>query len=213
MGRLVPISMLPYVKTRVQEYCIRETLATQRRKTTSESLIIKAGGDRYKIPEKVFNGLREALEVNKTTGRQLYVWKELGGSFRWEFETDSTAPVYLDNSQIHKAAKLPVGVSMDILEFGKVTHSRGGEQMFVRVRESAESTERYFLPMAIKVQMFDHVKKRCLSLSNMRGWRLIRQADGLVKTVPRSKHDEPPMDLEDGNGNHIRNHAMKRSRH
>ena len=57
--------------------------------------------------------------------------------------------------------------------------------------------KKYFLPLIIKEQLFEHIKKEHVGLKDLRGWRLIRPFTGLVKTVPRSKHEEPPIFMKD----------------
>lgn len=87
-----------------------------------------------------------------------------------------------------------MGEWLDILYIGETQHARGGKQMFTR---KDNENKKYFLPLIIKEQLFEHIKKEHVGLKDLRGWRLIRPFTGLVKTVPRSKHEEPPIFMKD----------------
>ena len=97
-----------------------------------------------------------------------------------------------------------MGEWLDILYIGETQHARGGKQMFTR---KDNENKKYFLPLIIKEQLFEHIKKEHVGLKDLRGWRLIRPFTGLVKTVPRSKHEEPPIFMKDSSGTEIKNHV------
>ena len=125
----------------------------------------------------------------------------------------SVEPVYNDNTQTLKAASIPFGEWYDVLEIGTTQHSKGGTQLFARIQvHEGKESKKYFLPRIIKELLIDHTKKKNVVLKDLKGWRLRRAADGLVKTIPKSKHNEPPVTLIDSNGFEISNHASSSPR-
>jgi len=206
--RVISICMLPSSKVRVQKYFVQTTAGRVMpgQKKEGRTLVILAGGDKYKVPDHASNGLLDAVKANEAQGirRQLFVWLDKDSKFRWEFDMGDSA--FLDNSQTCKAALIPVGEWLDILDIGETQHARGGKQMFARIRKDNEN-KKYFLPLIIKEQLFEYIKKEHVGLKDLRGWRLIRPFTGLVKTVPRSKHEEPPIFMKDSSGTEIKNHV------
>ena len=82
--------------------------------------------------------------------------------------------------------------------------------MFVRIqKQGQEDSKKFYLPVTVKELLLDHMKKHGIGFRELKGWRLIRTAKGLVKTVPKSKNDEPPIVLLDGSGFEIRNHLSE----
>ena len=135
------------------------------------------------------------------------MWHYDEDKFRWEFEIDSSEPTYVDNTQTKKASSIPYEEWHEILEFGEKPHARGGKQMFVRIqKEGQEDSRKFYLPVTIKELLLDYTKTHNIGFKELKGWRLIRTADGLVKTVPKSKNDEPPIVLCSGSCIEIRNH-------
>ena len=208
-GRLVPIGSLPRAKVRAKKYYDQTSPGRVMlgEKKKGKTLVILAGGDKYKVPDHASNGLLEAIKENEALGikRQLYVWQDADGKFRWEFDTDTAEPVYMDNSQTCKAALIPERTWMEIAEIGEMQHAKGGKQMFARIKES-DGNKKYFLPLTIKEQLIEHTRQRNVGLRDLKGLCLMRTGAGLVKTVPKSKHNEPPILIVFTDGTEIRNH-------
>jgi len=207
----LPISMLPREPVLVQEYFEQTSSGRVRKgqKKEGKTLVIIAGGDKYHVPDHASDGLLEAIKRDKATGvkRPLNVWRDENDIFRWEFETSDEEAVYTDNTQTLKAADIPYGHWFDVLEIGEIPHSKGGMQLFARLK-NGEEKKKYFLPWVIKELLVEHTKKKNITLKDLRGWQLLRSANGLVKTVPKSKRDEPPVVLKDSQGCKISNHVL-----
>jgi hypothetical protein len=178
-------------------------------KKEGKTVSLLAGGDKYQVPDYASNGLLDKIRENAECGvvRLLNVWRDDEDKFRWEFAVDNSDPIYVDNTQTQKASSIPHEEWHEILEFGEKPHARGGKQMFVRIqKQGQEDSKKFFLPVTIKELLLDHIKKHGIGFRELKGWRLIRTANGLVKTVPKSKNDEPPIVLLNGSGIEIRNH-------
>ena len=67
------------------------------------------------------------------------------------------------------------------------------------------------MPGVIKELLVEYTKKKNITLKDLKGWQLLRSADGLVKTVPKSKRDEPPVVLTDSQGCKVSNHVLPSS--
>ena len=215
--RTFSVSMLPREKVPVTRYSVQTSAGRAKKgeKKEGKTLIIEAGGDRYKVPDYESDGLLDRIREYMAGGRimQLQVWSDEEDRFRWEFKIDSSDPIYSDNTQTKKSASIPHGVLFDILEFAEKSHARGGNQMLVRIRKqgqphSEEDSKKFYLPFTVKELVLDHIKKRGVGLNDLKGWSLIRTAEGLVKTVPKSKNEEPPIVLWDRSEFEIRNHAL-----
>jgi hypothetical protein len=209
--RNYPVSMLTREKVLVTKYYVQTSAGRVKKgqKKERKTVSLLAGGDRYQVPDYASNGLLDKIRENAENGviRSLYVWRDDEDKFRWEFEINSSDPMYVDNTQTKKASSIPSEVWHEILEFGEKPHARGGKQMFVRIqKQGQEDSNKFYLPVTIKELLLDHVKKHNIGFKELNGWRLIRTAEGLVKTVPKSKNDEPPIILLSGSGIEIRNH-------
>ncbi len=209
--RTYPVSLLPRSKVLVSKVSV-ETGAGRVRKGEKKgrrSVYLLAGGDHYQVPEYALKELLDRFTEDEARGvvRRLYVWRNEDDRFRWEFAVDPFDPIYSDNAQINKASSIPAQEWHEVLDFGEKPHARGGKQMFVRIqKQGREDSGKFFMPVTVKELLLDHVRRRGISLSDLKGWRLIRTAEGLVKTVPSSKNNEPPIVLLDGNGISISNH-------
>ena len=170
---------------------------------TGKTLVLYVGGDKYKVPDLYSAGLYEALQANEAQGvaRELFVWQDMDengeatGVLRWEFGSSEESLPYQDNHQIKKSAAIPAGEVHQVLSLERKAHSRGCQQLFVRL---GEAKNKFFLPNVIKHQLEEHLLHNCLELGELKGWSLLRVSSGTVKTVPASKHQEPPLLLLDG---------------
>eukprot|EP00961_Rhodomonas_salina_P295311 3935349-Rhodomonas_salina.1 len=150
-------------------------------------------------------GLYEALEVNVTQGvqRELFVWQDTdengnsAGVLRWEFGLSEESLIYQDNHQIRKGTAIPEGQMHQVLSLERKAHSRGCQQLFARL---GEARNKYFLPNVIKLELEEYLQRNCLDVGGLKGWSLLRVSSesGTVRTVPASKHPEPPLLLLDG---------------
>jgi hypothetical protein len=209
--RSYPVNMLPREKVPVTKYWVQTSAGRVRKggKKEGKTVSLLAGGDKYQVPDYASNGLLDKIRENAECGvvRLLNVWRDDEDKFRWEFAVDNSDPIYVDNTQTQKASSIPHEEWHEILEFGEKPHARGGKQMFVRIqKQGQEDSKKFFLPVTIKELLLDHIKKHGIGFRELKGWRLIRTANGLVKTVPKSKNDEPPIVLLNGSGIEIRNH-------
>jgi hypothetical protein len=209
--RTYPVSLLPRSKVLVSKVFV-ETGAGRVKKGEKKgrrSVYLLAGGDHYQVPEYALKELLDRFTDDEERGfvRRLHVWRDEDDRFRWEFAIDPSDPIYSDNAQINKASSIPAQEWHEVLDFGEKPHARGGKQMFARIqKQGREDSGKFFMPVTVKELLLDHVRRRCISLRDLKGWRLIRTAEGLVKTVPSSKNNEPPIVLLDGNGISISNH-------
>ena len=210
--RSYPVNMLPSEKVPVTKYYVQTSAGRVRKggKKEGKTVSLLAGGDKYQVPDYASNGLLDKIRENAASEcgvvRLLYVWRDDEDKFRWEFAVDNSDPIYVDNTQTQKASSIPHEEWHEILEFGEKPHARGGKQMFVRIQKQGQDSKKFFLPVTIKELLLDHIKKHGIGFRELKGWRLIRTANGLVKTVPKSKNDEPPIVLLNGSGIEIRNH-------
>lgn len=213
--RYANLGSLPTSKTPVTNYKFITSSGRgyKGEKKQGKTIVIEAGGDRYKIPDYLSSGLYEAIR-NKEIKQLFYIWQEQETStgkpshmkVRWELEVNQERSLLVDNVKIQKVAAIPVGECMNIVQFGIVPHSKGGTQMFVRVWNG---DKKYFLPYVIKAQVDDFLVTKGLSLPELTGWTLTRTSDGLIKTIPKAKHDEPAIVLKDSRGNDcIRNDGL-----
>ena len=212
--RNYPVNMLPREKVPVTKYYVQTSAGRVRKgeKKEGKTVSLPAGGDKYQVPDYASNGLLDKIREYAEFGvvRSLYVWRDDEDKFRWEFAVDSSDPIYVDNTQTKKASSIPHEEWHEILEFGDKPHARGGKQMFVRIqKQGQEDSKKFYLPVTVKELLLDHMKKHGIGFRELKGWRLIRTAKGLVKTVPKSKNDEPPIVLLDGSGFEIRNHLSE----
>jgi len=83
-------------------------------------------------------------------------------------------------------------------------------KLFERIK-NGEEKKKYFLHRVIKELLVEYTKKKNITLKDLKGWKLLRSADGLVKTVPKSKRDEPPVVLTDSQGCKVSNHVSPSS--
>jgi hypothetical protein len=202
--------MLPTEKVQVTRYTVNTSAGRAHTglKKEGKTLTILAGGYKYQVPDYAANGLLDQIKTNEERAlkQPLHVWRDSDQKFRWEFQAISEEPEYLDNTQINKAAGIQHGECFEILEFGEKPHARGASQLFVRLAmRQGEDNKRFFLPRTIKDLMLEHVKNGIVKLPRLKGWSLFRPSAGLVKTVPRSNNDEPPIILYDREGTKIQN--------
>ena len=85
---------------RVQKYFVQTTAGRVMpgQKKEGKTLVILAGGDKYKVPDHASNVL-DAVKGNEAQGirRQLFVLLDKDSKFRWEFDMGDSA--FLDNLQ------------------------------------------------------------------------------------------------------------------
>ena len=171
-------------------------------KKTGRTLVLYVGGDKYKVSDVSCKELYEALQADEEKGieRVLFVWQGTygdgrpNGALKWEFSTSEQIMSYQDNHKVQKAISIPAREVYEVLALERKPHSRGGHQMFARL---GDARNKFFLPNVIKQELEGHLRRSCMELHDLSGWCLVRVAMGTVRTVPASKHREPPLLLFD----------------
>jgi hypothetical protein len=194
-----------------------------RRKTTGKTLILKSGGDNYKVPSYAETADGQSLWAQllqyEVEGKrpELFIWNQ-DDQLRWGIydngaPTSSPDACYaMENARISKTALIPTNEWIPILKFDRKMHSKGKtEQFIVTLPSQSTVTGRYYLPETAKkfVQSVLETKKLQWpsDLHALHGWEVMHLGGSPIRTRPVSNNPEQPFVLKNStDGELFRNH-------